>query len=320
MFRSLRKRLDSFIGKTEETVNKKIELTKTTRIKSIVSNKIRLSEGDLEGILWNLQMDLIRSDVAIETAEEILSNLRERLLDREIIKDKLDEFIRGALREVLLEIITPQEDIDFLEFISECEKPCKLIFVGVNGTGKTTTIAKVARYLMRNNLSVVLAAGDTFRAGAIEQISRHAQNLGVNTIKHQKGADAAAVIYDAIEHARSKGIDVVLADTAGRMQTNINLMDELRKITRVNKPHLSIFVGDALTGNDAVDQAKKFNDAIGVDAIILTKMDADAKGGSALSIVNETRRPIIFMGTGQNLEDLEEFDREWFVAEIIGGS
>ncbi|MCK4491255.1 MAG: signal recognition particle-docking protein FtsY, partial [Candidatus Altiarchaeales archaeon] len=216
--------------------------------------------------------------------------------------------------------ITPQEDIDFLEFISECEKPCKLIFVGVNGTGKTTTIAKVARYLMRNNLSVVLAAGDTFRAGAIEQISRHAQNLGVNTIKHQKGADAAAVIYDAIEHARSKGIDVVLADTAGRMQTNINLMDELRKITRVNKPHLSIFVGDALTGNDAVDQAKKFNDAIGVDAIILTKMDADAKGGSALSIVNETRRPIIFMGTGQNLEDLEEFDREWFVAEIIGGS
>ncbi len=320
MFRSLRKRLDSFIGRTEETVNKKIELTKTTRIKSIVSNKIRLSEGDLEGILWNLQMDLIRSDVAIETAEEILSNLRERLLDREIIKDKLDEFIRGSLREALLEIITPQEDIDFLEFISECEKPCKLIFVGVNGTGKTTTIAKVAHYLMRNNLSVVLAAGDTFRAGAIEQISRHAQNLGVNTIKHQKGADAAAVIYDAIEHARSKGIDVVLADTAGRMQTNINLMDELRKIIRVNKPHLSIFVGDALTGNDAVDQAKKFNDAVGVDAIILTKMDADAKGGSALSIVNETRRPIIFMGTGQGLEDLKEFDREWFVAEIIGGS
>ena len=320
MFQSLRKRLNSFIGKTEEATNKKIELSKATMVRGVVSKTIKLSEKDVDGILWSLQLDLLQSDVAMETAEEIVKMLKERLMGRDIKKGQVDTFVRKSLRDVLLEVISPDEEMNFIDFVNRCDKPCKLLFLGVNGTGKTTTIAKVAHYLMKNNLSVVMAAGDTFRAGAIEQIERHARNLGVRLIRHKKGADAAAVIYDAIEHAKSKGIDVVLADTAGRMQTNVNLMDELKKVSKVNKPDLKIFVGDALTGNDAVDQARRFNEGVGIDAAILTKMDADAKGGSALSIVNEIKKPIIFIGTGQKLEDLREFNKEWFVREIIGES
>lgn len=318
MFQSLKQRINKFIGKTEEIAEKEIKLSRETKIKGILRKNIKLSEKDLEGILYNLQLDLIQNDVAMETTEAILQELKEKLTRKEIEKENLDRFIKNSLRETLLDVLTPEEEIDLLSIVQKLEKPFKIVFFGVNGTGKTTTIAKIAKYLMDNNLSVVLAAGDTFRAGAIEQIEKHSESLGVKLIKHQKGADAAAVIYDAIEHAKAHRIDAVLADTAGRMQTNVNLMDEMKKICRVNKPDLKLFVGDSLTGNDAVDQAEKFNKEIGIDAIILTKMDADAKGGSALSIANVTKRPILFIGTGQRYEDLKIFDREWFVEQILG--
>jgi fused signal recognition particle receptor len=318
MFQSLKKRLSSFIGKAEETAERKAELTAETKIKGVLRKRIRLSEADLENILWDLQLDLIQSDVAVETTDLILGGLKENLGDKEIDKDRVHEFVRNSLRKVLTEILTPGVEVDLVDFIRSAEKPAVLLFLGVNGTGKTTTMAKVAHLLMKNNLSVVFAAGDTFRAGAIEQLTKHGENLGVKTITHQKGADSAAVIYDAIEHARARRIDVVLADTAGRMQTKVNLMDEMRKICRVNKPDMKIFVGDALTGNDAVDQAREFNNAIGIDGIILTKMDADVKGGSALSITNETKKPILFVGVGQGLDDLMEFDPEWFMGKILG--
>jgi len=317
MFQSLKKKVKEFIGKTEEIAEREIKLSKATKIKGILRKDIKLSEKDLEGILYDLQLDLIQNDVAVETTETILQELKEKLLGREIERENLDRFIKNSLRETLLDVLTPEEEVDILSIIQKSEKPFKIVFFGVNGTGKTTTIAKVAKYLMDNNLSIVLAAGDTFRAGAIEQIEKHSESLGVKLIKHQKGADAAAVIYDAIEHAKAHRIDVVLADTAGRMQTNVNLMDEMKKICRVNKPDIKIFVGDSLTGNDAVDQAERFNKEIGIDAIILTKMDADAKGGSALSIANITKRPILFIGTGQGYEDLKRFDRNWFVEQIL---
>jgi len=327
MFQSLREKLKSFIGSTEEQAEKELDgkelkkkelkITKTTKIKSILSEKIHLSEKDLDGILWQLQLDLIQSDVALETAEEILEELRQKLTEKGIEKDILDEFIKNSLREILINTLTPEKEINFLDFIQNSEKPAKILFLGVNGTGKTTAIARVARYLLDNGLSVIFAAGDTFRAGAIEQLEKHAQNLGVKVIKHEKGADSAAVIYDAIEHAKAKNTDVILADTAGRMHTNVNLMDEMKKICRVNNPDLNVFVGDALTGNDAVEQAREFNQGAGIDAIILTKMDSDAKGGCALSIVHETKKPIIFIGTGQNYNDLQEFDADWFVGEIL---
>ncbi len=189
--------------------------------------------------------------------------------------------------------------------------------MGVNGTGKTTTIAKIADWLQQNGKSVVLAASDTFRAGAIEQLEVHAERLGCKFIKHQAGADPAAVAFDAVEHARAKHRDIVLIDTAGRMQTNTNLMDEMKKIKRVAKPDLIMFVGDSLAGNDAIDQARKFHEAVGIDAVVLTKLDVDAKGGAALSISSAIGQPIAFVGIGQGYGDLMPFDATWIVERIF---
>jgi fused signal recognition particle receptor len=192
------------------------------------------------------------------------------------------------------------------------------MFVGVNGTGKTLSIAKIAYQLIKQGKTCVLAAGDTFRAGAIEQLTVHAENLGVKIIKHGPGSDPAAVAFDAIEHAKAKHKDVVLLDTAGRMQTNYNLMDEMAKIKRVAKPDLVIFVGDALSGNDAVEQAKRFNEVVGIDGVILTKVDTDAKGGSALSIAYTIGKPLLYIGVGQKYEDQIPFNAEWMVENIFG--
>ncbi len=317
MFKSLRERLTGFVSDVGDTTEKKsIELSKATRIKGILKQKIKLSEKDLDGILWDLQMGLIQSNVAMDTSGKITEQLKERLIDRELNKGQIDEIIKNSMRDILSDILKT-EDIDLLEHIRDSEKPVKLAFFGVNGVGKTLTIAKIGEYLLKNDFSIVLAAGDTFRAGAIEQLEKYGETLGVRVIKHQKGADSAAVIYDAIEHAKAKDIDVVLGDTSGRMHSNVNLMDEMRKICRVNKLDFKIFVGDSLTGNDAVEQAREFNDAIGIDAVILTKIDADTNGGSALSITNEIKKPILFAGTGQKLDDLIKFDKEWFVKKII---
>ncbi|RLE78332.1 MAG: signal recognition particle-docking protein FtsY, partial [Thermoprotei archaeon] len=211
--------------------------------------------------------------------------------------------------------------IDLVEYVEELrvkKRPVVILFLGPNGHGKTTTIAKVAKLLMDRGITVVVAASDTFRAGAIEQVEEHCRRLGIRVVKHRYGADPAAVAYDAILHAKSKGIDVVLIDTAGRMQTDVDLMEEMRKIARVTEPDLKIFVGDALTGNDALDEARKFNEYVGIDCSILTKVDADAKGGAALSIVFATGRPIAYVGTGQGYSDIMKFDPEWFIEKVVG--
>ncbi|MEM3550999.1 MAG: signal recognition particle-docking protein FtsY, partial [Candidatus Bathyarchaeia archaeon] len=197
------------------------------------------------------------------------------------------------------------------------KEPFIIVFVGINGTGKTTTIAKIARLIMERGYTVVLACSDTYRTGSIEQLETHAKRVGVRMIKHKYGADPAAVAYDAINHAKAHGINVVLIDTAGRMQTNRNLMNELAKIKRVVNPDLTILTIDSLTGNDAVMQAEEFNKTVGIDATILTKVDADIKGGSALSVTYITKKPIIFVGTGQKYKDIEEFKPEKFVEMIL---
>ena len=191
------------------------------------------------------------------------------------------------------------------------------MFVGVNGTGKTTTIAKVAHRLAKRGNSCILAAGDTFRAGAIEQLMLHGDRLGMKVIHQKAGSDPAAVAYDAVEHAKARRKDVVLIDTAGRMQTNVNLMDELKKIRRVIEPHLTIFVGDALAGNDAVEQAIKFDDAIGLDGVILCKVDADAKGGGALSITYSLGKPVIYLGIGQEYDHIVPFQPKWLLERML---
>ena len=201
--------------------------------------------------------------------------------------------------------------------IEQHTKPVVLMFVGVNGTGKTTAIARIAHRYKQKGYSLVLAAGDTFRAGAIEQLTIHSERLGIKIIKHKAGSDPAAVAYDAVEHAKARYKDIVLIDTAGRMQTNVNLMDEMKKIQRIARPHQVVFVGDSLAGNDAVEQARKFEEAVGIDFAILTKIDADAKGGAALSIAHAVGKPIAFVGTGQGYNDLEVFDPDWMVDRLF---
>ncbi|MBU7004663.1 MAG: signal recognition particle-docking protein FtsY [Theionarchaea archaeon] len=279
-----------------------------------------LTEKDIEDILLELETGLLESDVALEVVEKIIDETREGLTGKaygvtESVPKTAREAIVGAIRDVL-----GVEGYSLLDAISSAKlenRPFLVLFVGYNGTGKTTTIAKVAKMLMDWGFTCVIAASDTYRAAAIEQLQYHADKLGVKMITHKRGADSAAVIYDAVTHAKSKGIDVILADTAGRVHTNINLMDEMRKIVRVNKPDSVIFVGDALAGNDIVQQVKEFNDACDITGVILTKVDADVKGGAAVSVSYTTKRPIMYVGVGQGYDDIQEFSPDWFVDLIF---
>jgi fused signal recognition particle receptor len=276
-----------------------------------------LKEKKLDELLDELEVILLESDVAYPVAEEIKQALKEELVGRRIRRDvDMDEFIETALRSSIRKVLAV-DPVDLDAYVKEHDKPVVIMFVGVNGTGKTTTIARIAYRYKNMGLSSVFAAGDTFRAGAIEQLQIHADRLGVKMIKHKAGADPAAVAFDAVEHAKARYKDLVLIDTAGRMQTNVNLMDEMKKIKRISDPDLIVFVGDSLAGNDAVDQARRFDEAVGIDIAILTKIDADAKGGAALSIAHAVGKPIAFVGTGQGYADLEVFDPDWMVDRLF---
>jgi fused signal recognition particle receptor len=280
-----------------------------------------LKAEKLRPVLSNFKLNLIENDVAVEVADYVCKELEKRLDGVQIkrLEDR-KEIVRKNLHEILLSILTTDETISLLEQIEEkrrVNEPYVIVFVGINGTGKTTSIAKVANLLMKKGHSVILACSDTYRAGSIEQLEEHAKRLGVRMIKHRYGADPAAVAYDAIAHARAHGASAVLIDTAGRIQTNKNLMNELGKIKRVIDPDLTILTVDALTGNDAVMQAEEFHKSVGIDGTILTKVDADVKGGAALSVTYVTGKPIVFIGTGQKYEDLEEFNPERFTQMIL---
>jgi fused signal recognition particle receptor len=284
----------------------------------IFEQEVILEEKDLEEPMWALEMALMESDVALPVAEEIVREVKSDLVGKKKkIGADTGAIAEQSLKNALISLLS-KNHLDFDEYIKAKEKPVKILFVGVNGTGKTTSIAKVARYLMNQNYSVVLAAGDTFRAGAIEQLEVHGNNLGLKVVKHKTGGDPAAVIFDAIEYARAHNKDVVLADTAGRLHTNINLMDQMRKIVRVTKPDLLIFVDEAIAGNDAVERARLFNESVPIGGSILTKTDADAKGGSAISIAYITGKPVLFLGVGQTYPDLVKFEPEWLVGRLMG--
>jgi fused signal recognition particle receptor len=280
-----------------------------------------LKAENLRPILSNFKLNLIENDVAVEVADYVCKELEKRLDGIQVkrLEDR-KEIVRKNLHEILLSILTTDKTISLLEQIEEkrrANEPYVIVFVGINGTGKTTSIAKVANLLMKKGHSTILACSDTYRAGSIEQLEEHAKRLGVRMIKHRYGADPAAVAYDAIAHARAHGASAVLIDTAGRIQTNKNLMNELGKIKRVIDPDLTILTVDALTGNDAVMQAEEFHKSVGIDGTILTKVDADVKGGAALSVTYVTGKPIVFIGTGQKYEDLEEFNPERFTQMIL---
>jgi fused signal recognition particle receptor len=321
MFDKLRGRLNDF----RKAIDDKLKATPQPAEKAgildkavaITKGEVILTEKDLEGPLWELEMALLESDVALPVAESIIDRVKKGLSgQRKKLLSSTGNLVEDALRDSLLGILSAHT-LDFEDYVKNHEKPVTVVFTGVNGTGKTTTIAKLAELLKEKGYGVVIAAGDTFRAGAIEQLEKHADRLGVKLIKHQQGSDPAAVIYDAVAYAKSNRKDVVLADTAGRLHTNVNLMEQLKKISRVIKPDLVIFVDEAIAGNDAVERARLFNDAVPISGSILTKADADSKGGAAISIAHITGKPILYLGIGQGYKDLKKFDPEWFVDRLL---
>ena len=282
--------------------------------------RVITASSKLDTMLEELEEDLLTSDMAQGAAEEVISTLKANLIGTRLsgVK-KLDVVLEEALRNTLLRLLESgywnfNKTVDsFLEDSS----PVVIMIVGVNGTGKTTTTAKIAHRLTEQGKTVVLAAADTFRAGAIDQLATHAERIGVRCIRSQRGGDAAAVSRDAVESAKARGEDIVIIDTAGRMQNKTNLMEELRKVHRVTQPHLVLFVADALAGNDAVTQAVEFQRMLSFDGAVLCKLDTDAKGGAALSISHATGRPIVLAGIGQGYEDLIPFDPEWLLDSIL---
>ncbi|MGC8610157.1 MAG: signal recognition particle-docking protein FtsY [Thermoplasmata archaeon] len=312
MFKGLKEKFNIFKKKVEE---EKKEIVNDDYFTEGIGKKI--NEKKLDEILDDLVLSLVESDVAYDVAEVIRNKIKEKVLNKKVkFGTDIENLINLILKDTLLEILNVG-NLNIVETVKNAQKPYVIMVLGVNGTGKTTSIAKLANLFIKNNLSVVIAASDTFRAGAIDQLEHHSKNLNVTLIKHQPGSDPASVAYDAIEHAKSKGKHVVIIDTAGRMQTNKNLIEEMRKIKRVAKPNLTIFVGDALAGNDIIEQAKVFEKEVGFDAIILTKVDADAKGGGTISLAHLLKKPIIFLGTGQNYDDILFFNPSDIVEKIL---
>lgn len=276
--------------------------------------KTSISEEKFEELFWELEVALLENNVAVEVIDLIKANLKKELVEKKILRGHINEIILKSLKDSVEQTFDVGQ-IDLVEKIRQ-KKPYIIVFVGINGSGKTTTIAKMIQKLKDNQLSCVVAAGDTFRAAAIQQLEEHTQRLNVKLIKHDYGADPAAVGFDAIKYAQAHNIDCVLIDTAGRLHSNVNLMDEMKKIIRVTKPDFKIFIGEAITGNDCVDQARKFDEAVGIDGIILAKADVDEKGGAALSVSYVTKKPILYLGTGQEYKNLEAFDKEKIMAQI----
>ena len=281
--------------------------------KKVVEKK--LTEDEIEGILKELKTALLENDVAFEVAERVCDDVKAELIGSSVRRGKTEETIKKALYSAIIGI-TKQEEININEKIASSSGPCLIMFIGFNGVGKTTTLAKMAHKF--KNYNPILAAGDTFRAASIEQLEEHCRRLGTRLIKHKYGADSAAVIFDAKKHAAASSSKLVLADTAGRSHSNVNLMDELKKVVRVNKPDLKVLVLDSLTGNDIYNQAKMFDEAVGIDAIILTKADVYEKGGAALSASFVLKKPILYLGVGQNYDDLVEFVPEKIAKEMVG--
>lgn len=260
-----------------------------------------------------LEEILISADISVTCAEEIVDEIRAEA-KHDKIKDK--DFICDLLKDVLEEKLTEAE-------IPEIEYPAVIMLVGVNGVGKTTTVGKLANYFLSQGKSVTVAAADTFRAAAADQLTVWAERAKVRIVKHEEGSDPSAVVYDALTSAKAKGTDVVIIDTAGRLHVKAHLMEELKKMSRVvtreypSANFYKLLILDATTGNNAVSQAEIFDSAVELDGIVLTKLDSSAKGGFVISLCSELQIPVVFTGVGEKIEDLEVFNPEEFVDGIL---
>ncbi|HEX3001251.1 MAG TPA: signal recognition particle-docking protein FtsY [Methanoregula sp.] len=284
----------------------------------IIDRELIVSEKDLDDALSELELTLLESDVALPATDAIISSVEKNLVGRHRkIGESVDHLVVHALKAALLEVLG--QGFDLKAYLSKHERPVKILFTGVNGTGKTTTVAKIGSWLRKEGFTVVIGAGDTYRAGAIEQIAVHAERLGIRVIQHQEGADPSAVLFDAVEYAKAHKIDVVLADTAGRFHNKANLMSQLEKIKRVMKPDLVVYVDEAVAGNDAVTRAFEFDRTVGADAVVLTKADMDSRGGAAISLAHTIGKPLMFLGVGQAYDDIMPFEPSTVVEELLEG-
>ncbi|MFB6207393.1 MAG: signal recognition particle-docking protein FtsY [Haloglomus sp.] len=300
-------------GSTEETGSGVLG-----SVKRAATGKAVIKREELQKPLEELEMALIQGDVEMSVAQAITDRIEEKLVGETRAQVQTGEIlVQRAIGDALRDVISVGQ-FDFDQRIQAADKPVVIIFTGVNGVGKTTTIAKLAQRFQDQGLTPVLANGDTYRAGANEQIEEHAEALDAKIITHQQGGDPAAVIYDAVEYAEANDADVVLGDTAGRLHTSNDLMAQLEKIDRVVDPDMTIFVDEAVAGQDATQRAKQFNDAAEIDGVVLTKADADSQGGAAVSIAHVTGKPILFLGVGQEYDDLERFDPDVIVERILG--
>ncbi|MBU2612404.1 MAG: signal recognition particle-docking protein FtsY [Nanoarchaeota archaeon] len=304
--------MQKFEPDTEKTIEKLNE--KKSFFKSIFSGKKVISSEEFEKYSEDLEMILLENNVALEVAEKIIYELKGKIVGKDLEKKEIETLIKKSLKEILKEVLV--EPFDIVKEIEEKRTPYVILFCGINGAGKTTTIAKFASLLKSKKINCVLAAGDTFRAASIEQLKEHGEKLKIPVIAHEYGSDPAAVGFDAIKYSKKNNIKAVLIDTAGRMHTAKNLLREMEKIKRVNSPDRVIFLGESITGNDSVEQVRAFDETIGIDGIILSKADIDEKGGTALSVGYITKKPILYLGTGQKYKDLEKFDKEKFIEKL----
>ncbi len=307
------KDIEKELGKPKETKQPEQNIEKQEKESFFNRFKTKLTQEKFNELFEELEIILLQNNVAYEVVEKIKTSLENELIGKNLSQTNLKESLKKSIENLFTE--TP----DFLKQVKSIlstKKPVVITLIGINGSGKTTTIAKLAQLLKKNKLSVSIAAADTFRAASIEQLQQHADNLQVPLIKKDYGSDPASVGFDAIKHAKNNKIDIVLIDTAGRMNTKDSLMKEMEKICKVNNPDMKIFIGESITGNDATEQAKAFNESINIDGIILSKADVDEKGGTSLSVSYITKKPILFLGTGQSYNDLEVFNKNKIIEKL----
>jgi fused signal recognition particle receptor len=297
----------------------KARVSAARKIKRVLGGEIEIRETDLKGLLWELELSLLEADVEQTTAEEICREIRQGLVGKKIGKK---EDIGNVLKEEIRKALSSMMETAGINLLGEIKKkkakPYRILYLGPNGAGKTTTMAKLSYLLQSKGLKVIWSASDTFRAASIEQLEKHADKLGIRVVKHSYGADPAAVAFDAIKAAQSRGIDVVMIDSAGRQETDKNLMQELQKIARVAQPDLRLYVGEAFTGQALLQQAQEYDKMVGVDAFVLTKIDTDAKGGTVISLLYKMKKPVLFVGTGQQYTDLQPFNPGFVLKRAIG--
>ncbi len=312
-------------GNTREAQKQRApDVSVATKIKGAFLGRVRISENDANPFLEQLRLSLLQSDVNYDVAERMVDRLRDGLVGKELESRHLKQGISDEIRDTLTLTLGKNPGKDMVE-AAKAKKasgggPFKILFLGPNGAGKTTTIAKIANMLKANGISCAISASDTFRAAAIEQAAMHAKALDVPVIKGGYGADPASIAFDAVAYAKAHGIDAVLIDSAGRQETNKSLIDELRKMVRVNKPDMCVFIGESIAGNSLLNQVKQFDAAAKLDGIILTKLDVDAKGGNTLSILSDTSVPVLYFGTGEKYTDLMQYSAKFIVDNIMPNS